>query len=123
MQQKSSKVGPGKRIIICCYCDARSILPREAGQRLVCHGCGAPIRRVAALEPSHLRRAAPRDVRPAPPRPAELPGAHSAKDRPCRRRKHKKGKRRPKGLLYRFREAIDDVLDFDDLDELFDLFD
>jgi hypothetical protein len=52
--------------------------------------------------------------KPATPHPAERPGAHLAKDRPARR---KKGKRRRGGLLRRLGRA------FDDLDDIFDLFD
>ncbi len=103
------------RIVSCCYCGARSTLGPEGGRRLVCHGCGAPIRHIEALTPKPMpRRGAAAGRRPATPQPAETAGHHLSKDRPARR---KKGKRRRGGLLHRLGKG------FDDIDELFDLFD
>jgi hypothetical protein len=105
------------RIITCCYCGARSTLGPEGGRRLVCHGCGAPIRKIEMLAPKPMPRRGPgTDTRrkPAIPHPAEAPGHHLPKDRPVRR---KKGKRRRGGLLHRLAEGVDD------LEDLFDLFD
>ena len=101
-----------ERITTCCYCGARSTLPPSARrERLVCHGCGAPIRVIEALGPATGARESGRN--PAIPHPAEPRGAHLPKDRPVRR---KKGKTRP-GLMRRLGRA------FDDLDDLFDIFD
>jgi hypothetical protein len=103
------------KIVTCCYCGARSTLRPEGGQRLVCHGCGAPIRRIEALAAKPMPRPGKASGRkPATPHPAERPGDHLAKDRPARR---KKGKRKRGGLLHRLGKT------FDDLDDIFDLFD
>ncbi|MBK0398622.1 hypothetical protein H0I76_05440 [Limibaculum sp. M0105] len=100
---------PPDRIATCCYCGSRSILPSGGRrERLVCHGCGAPIR---VLEILGARDAPGR--RPAVPHPAERPGAHQAKDRAVRR---KKGKRKP-GLIARLGRVLDD------LDDILDIFD
>jgi hypothetical protein len=113
------------RIVTCCYCGARSTLAPEGGQRLVCHGCGAPIRRIEAVAAKPMPRAgAARGAKPATPHPAERKadglgdgrGEHLAKDRPVRR---KKGKRKRGGLLHRIAKTFDDL----DLDDIFDLFD
>ena len=113
------------RIVTCCYCGARSTLRAEGGQRLVCHGCGAPIKRIEAVAPKPMPRAGsaagrnpamPRaganGRKPATPHPAERPGEHLAKDRPARR---KKGKRRRGGLLHRLGKRLDDLDDILDL--------
>jgi hypothetical protein len=103
------------RIVTCCYCGARSTLGAEGGRRLVCHGCGAPIRRIETLAPKAVSRAgASAGRKRAIPHPAEAPGRHLPKDRPARR---KRGKRRRGGLLHRLGKT------FDDLDDIFDLFD
>lgn len=105
---------PHERIAACCYCGSRSILPAAARrERLVCHGCGAPIRVIEAMPPAAAPHEAPRGQRPAIPHPAEAPGAHAPKDRPVRR---KKGRHRP-GLLARLGRS------FDDLDDILDIFD
>ncbi|MEL6479176.1 MAG: hypothetical protein AAFR17_17740 [Pseudomonadota bacterium] len=111
---------PGGRVVICCYCDARVLLPAQAGgQRLVCHSCGAPLQKIAAQEPvHHLKAKGGTRKKKNAPRPAEVEGAHLAKDRSLRRKKAKKSK--PKGLLYRLGDAADDLLDFDDLFDFFD---
>jgi hypothetical protein len=101
------------RIVACCYCGARSTLRAEGGQRLVCHGCGAPVRHIEAVAP-RPRRGATGGPKAATPHPAERPGEHLAKDRPARR---KKGKRKRGGLLHRLGKRLDD------LDDIFDLFD
>lgn len=103
-----------ERIATCCYCGARSTLPPSTRrERLVCHGCGAPIRVIEALAPQAHPRMTEAKRRPALPHPAERPGAHLPKDRPVRR---KKGKARP-GFLRRMADA------FDDLDDILDIFD
>ena len=103
------------KIVTCCYCGARSTLRPEGGQRLVCHGCGAPIERIEALAPKPMPHPGAASARkPATPHAAERPGEHLPKDRPARR---KKGKRRRGGLLHRLGKT------FDDLDDIFDLFD
>ena len=102
------------RVITCCYCGARSTLRREGGERLVCHGCGAPVRRIeAVLSKPKPRPGASAGPKPATPHRAEKPGEHHWKDRPARR---KKGKRKRGGLLHRLGRALDDVEDiFDDI--------
>ncbi|MDT8343158.1 MAG: hypothetical protein RQ752_01885 [Thermohalobaculum sp.] len=107
---------PAERIASCRSRGSRSILPATTrGERLVCHGCGAPIRVIEAMAPAAPSRARPgaRHAHPATPHPAERPGAHQPTDRPLRRRK---GKARP-GLLARLGRA------FDDLDDILDVFD
>lgn len=111
------KSGPGQRVVICCYCDARSLLPATGAARLVCHGCGAPIRVIQRFEPSHLGRAKPRDAKPDPVRPALEPDAHPKKDYANKRRKKKK---RKDSLLHRIGDVLDDVADLDDLFDIFD---
>jgi hypothetical protein len=101
---------PARRIVTCCYCASRSTLPREGGARLVCHGCGAPIRVVAALEegPRPVRKGkGSRKARPATPHPALPPGAHGRKDLALRRRK---GRRR-KSLISRLEDLIEDAVE------------
>lgn len=110
--------GPGARIVICCYCDARSIInPDRERDKLVCHGCGAPIRKLERLEPLHTKKARKDGPRPGGARPAEYPGEHSEKDRPCRRKK--KPKKR-KTLFARLADGAEDLLDLDDLFDVFD---
>lgn len=106
------------RIVTCCYCGGRSTLEHSRGRNLICHGCGASISRIEAIQPVLERAAKPknRKKKPAIPHPAEGDRKHLAKDRPARR---KKGKRR-RGMWYHVREAFDDL---DDLDDLFDIFD
>ena len=109
----------GLKVVTCCYCGARSTLRAEGGQRLVCHGCGAPLSRVEALSPKASPKRKPHPgadsgPKPATPHPAERRREHHWKDRPARR---KKGKRRKGGLLHRLGKA------FDDLEDIFDLFD
>ena len=107
-------IQPGDRLLTCCYCGARSILPAGGGEkRLVCHGCGAPIREIERLRQHSRARPSGGKKKPAIPHPAERPGAHAEPDRPSRR---KKGKRR-KGIGKRVSKA------FDGLEDLFDLFD
>lgn len=110
------KSGPGSRVVICCYCDARSLVPRGASGRLVCNGCGAPIKLIERLEPSH-RAKKPRKKTQL--RPAERANAHASGDYAYRRRKAKKG-RRSKSMLYRIHDAMDDLFDLDDLFDVFD---
>ena len=109
------KSGPGSRVVICCYCDARSLLPKGARGHLACHSCGAPIRVIEKLEPSHnakkTSKRAKSQIRPAEQAP------HAPGDYACRRRK--KGRKR-KGLLYRLSDALDDAFDLDDLFDVFD---
>ncbi len=112
------KSGPGQRVVICCYCDARSLLPATGAARLVCHGCGAPIRVIERLEASHLGRAKPRDAKAEPARPALEPNAHQKKDYANTRRKKKN--KRQKSLLHRIGDVLDDVADLDDLFDIFD---
>lgn len=113
--------GPGSRVVICCYCDARSLLPRDGAGRLVCHGCGAPIRLIQRMEPSHLSRAGARDAKPPTPRRAERPEEHGGRHDSYRRRKSKKkGKRREKSLFARLADVADDVFDLDDILDIFD---
>lgn len=115
------KSGPGDRVVICCYCESRSLLPRTGAGRLVCHGCGAPIRKLEQIEPRHDARIAPRKTKAPVPRPAELPEAHGGRHECVRRRKagrdgSKKLRRKPSWL----RRFADDVLDLDDVFDLFD---
>ena len=116
------KTGPGGRIVICCYCDARSILPPDGAGRLVCHGCGAPIRHVEMREPVHTAKArrSPDQarVKHAPPRPAEQPEAHGGHHDACRRKR--KSSKRPKKRKSLFSALADDLFDLDDLFDVFD---
>ena len=102
------------RIVTCCYCGARSTLERSRDRDLVCNGCGASVNRIEAIQPS-LERSKKRktDKKNATPHRAEKPRQHLPKDRPVRR---KKGKRK-RSMWYHIREA------FDDLDDIFDVFD
>ena len=103
------------RVISCCYCGARSTLKPEPGQRLLCHGCGAPITKLEPLQASMERKRKKRGTpKPAIPHHAEGCGGHLAKDRPQRR---KKGKRRKRSIWYHIGEAFDD---FDDILDIFD---
>lgn len=108
------KASHATSITTCCYCGARSTLPAKQRIALVCHGCGAAISKIEPLNPM-IERAAKsgKHDKPAVPRRAEKPHQHLPKDRPARR---KKGKRK-KGLWYHVSEA------FDDLDDIFDVFD
>ena len=103
------------RVVTCCYCGARSTLGKDRGRNLTCHGCGAGITRIEAIQPVLERagKSEERKKKPAVPHPAEGERRHKAKDRPARR---KKGKRK-RGMWYQVREA------FDDIDDLFDIFD
>lgn len=106
----------GLKVVTCCYCGARSTLSAEGGQRLVCHGCGAPLKRIEALSPKSMPRpGASAGPKPARPHRAERPGEHHWKDRPARR---KKGKRRKGGLLHRLGKAFDELEDI--VDDIFD---
>lgn len=110
-----SRPYPYRRIVSCCYCGSRSILPREGGLRLVCHGCGAPIRVIEALEtPPDKRKRKHKKEKPAVPHPAVERGAHKRKDMALRRRK---GKRR-KSLIDWLEDVIEDA--WDDLEDVFD---
>lgn len=104
------------RILTCCYCGARSTLPRQGRTKLVCHGCGAAIRRIESLQPVMERQPRrPDSKRPAVPHPADRPersGGHKPHDRPARRRK---GKRR-KSIWKRLEDQVEDLLDIFDLD-------
>ena len=104
------------RVLTCCYCGARSTLPPGKARALVCHGCGAPIRRIAELQPEIERLPKrPGTRRPAIPHPADRRhGGHSDKDRPARRRK---GKRRKGGFWYQLKRLGDEA------EDLFDIFD
>lgn len=107
----------GVKLIRCCYCSAQSTLGRGA-QRLVCHGCGAPIRVIEHVAPPVSRKPKSRTgAKPAIPHPAERPHAHLAKDRPSRR---KKGKRKARSIWSRIGDAFDDIDDLFDLDDIFD---
>ena len=110
---------PGGRVVVCCYCEARVLLPTDgAGRRLVCHGCGAPLSQIMDREPVHHLKSKKKRKKAGSPRPAEVEGAHLGKDRAARRRKSDKKKR--KGLFDRLGDAAGDVLDFDDLFDFFD---
>lgn len=120
------KPSHGYKLVTCCYCSARSTLPRKADKRLVCHGCGAPITRIEELQPSLERqRKSHTHAKPSTPHPAEIKGEHLEKDRPSRRRKgkrkdwdrSKRKKRKPRSIWHHISEA------FDDLDDVFDIFD
>ncbi|MEM9045018.1 MAG: hypothetical protein AAGC81_09990 [Pseudomonadota bacterium] len=113
----TKKSGPGSRVVICCYCDSRSLLPKGESGRLVCHGCGAPISVIERLEPSHNRKS--KSKKRAQIRPAEHAGAHASGDYSYRRQKSKKGRKR-KGLLYHLHDAVDDIFELDDLFDFFD---
>ncbi|MEL6336227.1 MAG: hypothetical protein AAFQ88_06220 [Pseudomonadota bacterium] len=103
--------GRPERLLTCCFCGARSILPagRTERARLVCHGCGAPISAIEVLEPSGKRK---KSKKGAPvPHPAERRGHHLDKDRSVRR---KKGKRRKMGWddrLERFWDKLEDAVE------------
>ncbi len=108
------------RIITCCYCGARSTLERSKERDLVCHGCGASIQKLEGLQPVLERiHKTPGDSekrkKPSIPHHAEKPRKHLEKDRPARRKKGKRKKKR--SMWYHVREA------FDDLDDIFDIFD
>ncbi|MEO1468672.1 MAG: hypothetical protein AAFV86_06435 [Pseudomonadota bacterium] len=115
----------GERLLTCCFCSARSILPAarkdaRAGRPLVCHGCGAPITVIAPLAAPPGRRKRDSKAKGAPlPHPADRQGHHRDHDRPARR---KKGKRRKLGLadrLERFWDKLEDAVE-DVIDEVFD---
>lgn len=107
------------RVLTCCYCGARSSLGREKTQRLVCHGCGAPIRLIETMQPTLEKRRKTRPgVKPAIPHRAERPSDHLDKDRPARRRK---GKRRKRSVWYHVAEAFDDWDDW--VEDIVDIFD
>ncbi|MEM6488364.1 MAG: hypothetical protein AAF677_08865 [Pseudomonadota bacterium] len=110
----------GERLLICCYCGARSILPAKGARRLVCLGCGAPIRQIAPLAPGPGRKTKPgkRGKRPAVPHAADRPDHIRNADRPARR---KKGKRRKTGFT-RLWDTLEDLVE-DTLEEAVDLFD
>ncbi|MEM7684881.1 MAG: hypothetical protein AAF293_08640 [Pseudomonadota bacterium] len=101
------------RVVTCCYCGARSTLEQTRTRNLICHGCGASIQRLEGVQPVLERSEKKHRKKPAVPHPAESEKRHLPKDRPVRRRK---GKRR-RGMWYHVREA------FDDLDDIFDVFD
>lgn len=103
------------RVLTCCYCGARSTLPRDASRALVCHGCGAPIRRIEKIQPELERMArGATSGRPAHPHPADRHDGHRPQDRPARRRK---GKYKKSGFWDRLRRIADDA------DDIFDIFD
>ena len=108
------------RIVTCCYCGARSTLERSKERDLVCHGCGASIQNLEGVQPILERTrktsdsSSERKKQPIPHR-AERPRQHLDKDRPARRKKGKRKKKR--SMWYHVREA------FDDLDDIFDIFD
>ncbi|MEM7496818.1 MAG: hypothetical protein AAF371_02355 [Pseudomonadota bacterium] len=108
-----SRPGSHRRIVTCCYCASRSTLPSKGAARLVCHGCGAPIRVIEALEAPPERRRG-KGKKPAIPHPALEPGEHKRKDMALRRRK---GKRR-KSLIDRLEDLIEEAVD--ELEDLFD---
>ena len=107
------------RIVTCCYCGARSTLGREKPRHLVCHGCGAPVRKIETLQPQIEKLPkSPKRKKPAVPHQAEKHGKHLDKDRPSRR---KKGKRRYRPLWSRLADAFDDFDDvFEDIVDIFD---
>lgn len=109
------------RVITCCYCGARSTLSSKRATRLVCHGCGAAIRKIETLQPDFERMKKRTDRRkPAIPHRAERPHDHLAKDRPVRR---KKGKRKQRSVWSRLSDQVDDIFDLDDLFDIEDWFD
>ncbi|MEM6945033.1 MAG: hypothetical protein AAF565_14905 [Pseudomonadota bacterium] len=112
--QVMSRPDPHRRIITCCYCSSRSILPREGATRLVCHGCGAPIRVIEMLEAAPEKRKRKHKKKPAVPHPALERGDHKRKDMALRRRK---GKRR-KSLIDRLEDLIEDA--WDEIEDIFD---
>ncbi|MEL6766856.1 MAG: hypothetical protein AAFP17_06725 [Pseudomonadota bacterium] len=110
-----SRPDPHRRIVTCCYCASRSTLPARGAARLVCHGCGAPIRIIEALEPPpEKRRKKGKAKKPAVPHPALEPGQHKRKDMALRRRK---GKRR-KSLIDRLEDLVEEA--WDELEDIFD---
>ncbi|MEM6973521.1 MAG: hypothetical protein AAF577_12010 [Pseudomonadota bacterium] len=97
-----------ERIVTCCYCGGRSILPERKIGRLVCHGCGAPISRIQRLEAPPGQKAKGKKRRKAAiPYGADRKEHLRPKDRPLRR---KKGKRR-KSTLERFWKEIEDAFE------------
>ncbi|MEM9139798.1 MAG: hypothetical protein AAGB15_08185 [Pseudomonadota bacterium] len=104
------------KMVTCCYCGARSTLPTDRAQRLVCHGCGAAMKKIEALQPTfEKQKSSKTHAKPAAPHPAEREGRRlKDKDRPARR---KKGKKRQVTIWHRLRDAVDD------LDDVFDIFD
>lgn len=101
----------------CCYCGARSTLSGSGTQRLVCHGCGASIRKIAEVQPAlERKRKKTKHAKPACPHRAEAKHAHLDKDRPTRRRKGKR-KKKDRSVWYHISEALDDW------DDVFDIFD
>lgn len=109
------------RVVTCCYCGARSTLSAKRPTRLVCHGCGAAIRKIETLQPDLERlRKRPAGRKPAIPHRAERPHDHLPKDRPIRR---KKGKRRQRSVWSRLSDQVDDIFDLDDLFDIEDWFD
>lgn len=105
------------RVLTCCYCGARSTLGMRTSERLVCHGCGAPIRKIAAVQPALERKRKKGDhAKPAIPHHAEGKREHLDKDRPARRRKGKR-KSKSRSVWYHISEALDD---WDDVLDIFD---
>ena len=104
------------KIVTCCYCGARSTLATRPGERLLCHGCGAAITKLEAFQPDIERHKKSRKDgrKPAIPHHAERENGHLPKDRPARR---KKGKRKQRSVWHFVGEA------FDDIDDIFDIFD
>ncbi|MEL6197478.1 MAG: hypothetical protein AAFT19_06500, partial [Pseudomonadota bacterium] len=113
-----SRHGQPDRLLTCCFCGARSILPGGTGAaaRLVCHGCGAPIKAIEVLSrPQDRPRKGRKQKGPAIPHPAERPHDHLAKDRPVRR---KRGKRRDPSwsrfvskMWDELEDAVEDIFD------------
>ena len=104
------------KVIACCYCGARSTLPRTKSRvPLVCHGCGAAISKIEQIQPQIERAQRDKTHRkpavPHPARPADKRAEKSAKRR--------KGKRK-KGLWYHVTEAFDDIDDLFDVGDWFD---
>jgi hypothetical protein len=102
----------------CCYCGARSTLGKDRIERLVCHGCGAPMSKIAEIQSTlEKKRKKKKGAKPAVPHGAERSGKHLDKDRPARRRK---GKRR-RSAWYHVAEAFDDLDDwFEEITDIFD---
>ena len=108
------------KVVTCCYCGARSTLEQTKTRNLICHGCGASIQKLEAVQPvlERMHKARNPDDRPkkqALPHRAEGDHRHLDKDRPARRKKGKYKKKR--SMWYHVAEA------FDDLDDIFDIFD
>ena len=111
------------RVLTCCYCGARSTLGREKARRLVCHGCGAPVRYIRDVQPVLERKRKAKSggkpgCKPAIPHKADRSEGHLDKDRPARRRK---GKRRRRSVWYHVSEAFDDWDDW--IEDVVDFFD